>query len=127
MLFTIAAVLAGLVHAYIFVLESLLWGRKKTNRIFGVSPEEAETNRTFAFNQGFYNVFLALGAVGGIGASRLLAHAWGDPITLFCCASMFGAAAVLGFSQPRLLRPALIQGTAPAFALLGYALAHYAS
>jgi putative membrane protein len=58
--------LAGLIHVYIFCLESLLWGKPKTNRVFGVSPEIAEHNRLFAFNQGFYNLFLAVAAIGGL-------------------------------------------------------------
>ena len=58
--------LAGAIHIYIFVMESLLWGRPMTNKSFAMSAEMAEHNRLFAFNQGFYNLFLALTRVEGL-------------------------------------------------------------
>ena len=65
-------VLVGTIHFYIFIMESVLWGEAKTNRTFGISAEQAEQNRLFAFNQGSYNLFLALAAF--IGVDLLFAH-----------------------------------------------------
>jgi putative membrane protein len=110
--------LASLIHLYIFAMESLLWGRPRTNRAFGISPEAAEQNRLFAFNQGFYNLFLALGAAGGIVADLHGDGTLAVSMKAYACLSMFGAALVLLFSQPKLLRAVLIQGLPPALGLM---------
>ncbi len=61
------AVLAGLVHVYIFFLESVAWTSPRVRRVFGIASEsEAQATRTLAFNQGFYNLFLAIGAILGV-------------------------------------------------------------
>lgn len=116
---------AALVHVYIFVLESLLWRRPSTRRVFGVSSEaDAETLRPMAYNQGFYNLFLALGVIVGLLllVSGDLGQA-GFAVILFALASMVLAALVLLTSNRRMLRPALIQGAAPAVAILALVLA----
>jgi len=51
-----------LVHVYIFLLETLLWGKPKTNALLGLRRMEAEISRGLAFHQGVYNLLLA-GAV----------------------------------------------------------------
>lgn len=111
-----AAGLAGLIHVYIFCMESLLWGRPKTNRTFGMSPEMAENNRLFAFNQGFYNLFLAAGALGGLVAG--VESQIGKTLIVFSLGSMFLAAVVLIYSNPKMLRAALIQGLPPLLGLV---------
>jgi putative membrane protein len=110
--------LASLIHLYIFTMESLLWGRPRTNRTFGISQDVAEHNRLFAFNQGFYNLFLALGAAGGIAADLHGDGTLAISLKAYTCLSMFGAAVVLLFSQPKLLRAVLIQGVPPALGLI---------
>jgi putative membrane protein len=116
----IFASVAGLIHFYIFVMESLLWGRPKINRVFGVSPETAEHNRIFAFNQGFYNLFLALAAAVGLIVG--LDSEVGKTLVVYSLASMLMASLVLLFSNKKLLRPALIQGIPPLLGLLFWAL-----
>ena len=107
-------ILAGLIHVLIFALESLLWRKRQTWRQFGIkTAEDAEVARPWAFNQGFYNLFLAAGAIaggiGGIVGSRELA--W---VAAFAALCMIGAAIVLiASSRGALLRGALIQGVAP--------------
>ena len=64
------AALAGLLHVYIFTMESLTWTSKRTRAAFGTTPEEAETTKLLAFNQGFYNLFLAIVTGVGIGATN---------------------------------------------------------
>ena len=54
----IFAGLAALLHVYIFTMESLTWTSPRTRATFGTTPEEAETTKLLAFNQGFYNLFL---------------------------------------------------------------------
>ncbi len=109
-------VLAGIIHFYIFCLESLLWGRPKTNRTFGMSAETAEQNRLFAFNQGFYNLFLGIGAVAGVVVG--LDNGIGKTLVVYSLVCMLLAAVVLIFSNRKLLRPALIQGLPPLLGLI---------
>ncbi len=47
-------------------MESLTWTSARTRATFGTSPEEAAATREMAFNQGFYNLFLAVLVVLGI-------------------------------------------------------------
>jgi putative membrane protein len=111
---------AALIHLWIFALESVLWSRPTTWRLFGVRDErDAEVLRPMAYNQGFYNVFLALGA--GIGLVLLgtgFSREGGIAIAMFALASMVLAAVVLITSNPKMLRAALIQGAAPLLGLV---------
>ena len=61
------AALAAALHVYIFVMESLLWTAPRTRAVFGTTPEQAEITKPLAFNQGFYNLFLAVLVALGIG------------------------------------------------------------
>ena len=54
-----------MLHVYIFVLESLQWTAPRTRATFGTTLEEAEATKLLAFNQGFYNLFLAIVTGGG--------------------------------------------------------------
>jgi putative membrane protein len=105
---------AALIHIFIFVMESVLWLRPTTYRRFGIaSQNDAEVLRPMALNQGFYNLFLA---IGGIVAVILLAagvRTVGCAIGIFAVASMLAAALVLITSNPRLARAAVLQGAAP--------------
>ena len=113
--------LAGLLHVYIWTMESLTWRKPATWKRFGVAnQEEAEIQRLFAFNQGFYNLFLAIGAGGAV--KCLLRTDGSSPVgwtlLFFACGSMFGAAVVLAASGKQYLRPAALQGTFPLLAIL---------
>lgn len=120
----VAAVFAGLaatIHVCIFVLESVLWTTPRVRATFGVaSAEEALATRELAYNQGWYNLFLALGAVGGILLATLghgSARAAGTGMMLLATASMVGAALVLVTHRPALARAAAVQGLAPLVAV----------
>ncbi|MFV0427826.1 MAG: DUF1304 domain-containing protein [Arachnia sp.] len=63
----VLAAVAGLLHCYIFYMESLAWTSRRVREIFGISVAEAQTTRLIAFNQGFYNLFLAAMTAVGIG------------------------------------------------------------
>ncbi|MFG6503352.1 DUF1304 domain-containing protein [Microbacterium sp. P05] len=120
---TVFGSLAALVHLYIFVLESVRWTRPRTWQIFGIADQAAaDTIRPMAFNQGFYNLFLAIGAAVGlallwIGAPGTVADVAGRTLALFTLASMVAASLVLLTGGTRYLRPALLQGAAP---LIGF-------
>jgi putative membrane protein len=120
----VAAALAALLHIYIFVMESVLWMRPATWKRFGIrSQDDAGTIRPMALNQGFYNLFLAIGVIVGF---FLLPqhdlHPAGVMLILFCSASMLAAALVLLISNPRLARAALIQGLLPLIAVVALAI-----
>jgi putative membrane protein len=60
---TVLVVLVAIIHAYIVVLEMVLWQTPRGMRTFGTTPETAATMATLAANQGLYNGFLAAGLV----------------------------------------------------------------
>src|SRR5688572_547707 len=60
------AVLAALLHVYIFVLESFRWTEPSTRKTFGVSEQDAAVLAPMAYNQGFYNLFLAIITLVGL-------------------------------------------------------------
>ena len=121
----IFAGLAALLHVYIFVMESLTWTSPRTRATFGTTPEEAETTKLLAFNQGFYNLFLAVVTAIGIVAICLGHKAVGGALILAGVGSMLAAAAVLLASSPDKARAAVTQGAFPlvAVGLLAFALA----
>lgn len=110
--------IAVLIHVYIFAMESLLWGKPKTNRTFGVNAEQAEQNRLFAFNQGYYNLFLAIAGFIGVALFYLDQDVVGQTLMIYSSLSMLGAALVLFYSKKSLLRAALIQGLPPFLSLI---------
>lgn len=106
---------AALIHLLIFVMESVLWTRPVVWKRFGLATQEhAEIVKPMAFNQGFYNVFLAIGAGLGLvllGSTTLFQA--GLALSIFAAGSMVLAATVLIASSPKLARAAIIQGLAP--------------
>ncbi len=122
-----AAAVAALIHVYVFALESLWFHRPRVYRRFQVdSPEAYAATRAFAFNQGFYNLFLALGTGTGVA----LVAGWsgatdtaGRALLAFGCASMAGAGLVLLATSRQMARGALVQAGPPALALLALGLA----
>ncbi len=123
--FVIAA-LAALFHAYVFVLESFLWTTDRARRVFGTTPADAQTTRVLAFNQGFYNLFLARGDRGGDRALRdCTTPPSGAVLVLFGAGSMIAAGMVLIASDRAKARAGLLQAVpaAVAVALLAAGLA----
>ena len=106
--------LAALLHVYIWVMESLTWTSARTRATFGISEEEAVATKELAFNQGFYNLFLAIVTViGGFGHySAALALIFAGT------GSMLAAAVVLLVSSPDKARAAITQGTLPLIAIV---------
>jgi putative membrane protein len=113
-----AAILAGLVHVFIFYLESVAFSKPSTYRRFMIADEkEATTVAPWAFNQGFYNLFLAIGtAAGSIVWIACRTHQ-GRALIGFGCACMLAAALVLIGTDRRMARAAVLQGLFPLVAL----------
>lgn|SRR5690348_1719794 len=112
------AALAALLHVYIFVMESLTWTSERTRATFGTTPAEAETTKLLAFNQGFYNLFLAIVAGAGILAVVLGHTGIGAALIFAGVGSMAAAAVVLIASDRAKARAAATQGTLPAIAIV---------
>jgi putative membrane protein len=112
------AILAALLHVYIFVLESLMWTSPRTRATFGTTEEEAQTTKLLAFNQGFYNLFLAIVTVVGVVAVFTGATAVGAALVFAGVGSMLAAAVVLIASSPDKARAAVTQGTLPLIAIV---------
>ena len=106
---------AALIHLLIFFMESVLWLRPVVWKRFGLATQEhAEIVKPMALNQGFYNVFLAIGAGLGLlllGSPSLFQA--GLALSIFAAGSMVLAATVLIASSPKLARAGAIQGLAP--------------
>jgi putative membrane protein len=107
----ILPILPALIHVYIFVLESILWGRKRTNKAFGIRTEEdAAITKPLAFNQGFYNLFLAVAVFLGLHLrTSEMTYSAGTALVAYGLISIIAAGCVLFISQRRLWRAALIQ------------------
>ena len=113
--------LAGLLHVYFFVLESVVF-RSRGYRVFGVPKADVETVSFAMLNQGFYNLFLAIGTLVGVVGSVMDWDPQGSTLVVFGCAFMVGAALVLVIARPAMLRGALIQGLLPLLALVSAAI-----
>ncbi len=113
------AVIAALLHVYIFTMESITWTRPATWKRFGITSQaDAETTRPLAYNQGFYNLFLAVGALAGIVAVALGHPAVGWTLVFSSCGSMLLASMVLALSGRKYLRAAATQGATPLIAVV---------
>jgi len=110
----ILAGVAGLLHVLFFKLESLDWRKPRTWKTFGLaSQEDADTTASLAFNQGFYNLFLAVGTFVGIAYVAFSDDhdTIGWTLIVFACGSMLAAAIVLITSGGKAFaRAAAIQG-----------------
>lgn len=115
----VLAAAAAAFHVYIFVLESVRWTEPSTRRIFGVrSQADSETMRPLAFNQGFYNLFLAIAAVLGVILVLAGARVAGVTLALAGTGMMLAAALVLVLSDRTRLRAAALQGGVPLLAVI---------
>ncbi len=111
----IFAVLAAILHVAIFAMESVLWTRPAVYRRFGVASDaDAATTKPLAFNQGFYNLFLAVGIIVGV----VIGGDAGLALVAFGCACIVTAAAVLASTGRQYLRAASTQALFAIIALV---------
>ncbi len=118
----IAAGLAAALHVVVFAMESLLWTSPRVRAAFGTTEEQARLTRGLAFNQGFYNLFLAVVTAVGIVVHLRGSHEVGVALVIAGVGSMLAAATVLMMSDASKARAALTQGTLPLAALVLLAL-----
>lgn len=116
----VLTVLASLLHVYIWYLESLAW-TTTARKVFGTTAEEAEATREMAYNQGFYNLFLAITGLAGAIAVTTGHRTVGLTLIVVATASMAAAATVLLLTSPDKRSAAMRQGTLPFLALVALA------
>ena len=109
----VLAGLAALIHVYIFYMESIAWTTPKVRATFGMTEGEAKATKGMAFNQGFYNLFLAI--MVGVGVMLFLTGSTvaGAALVLAGAGSMACAALVLFLSSRDKRGAALKQGVLP--------------
>ena len=117
MLWRILAGFGAVFHLLAFAMESVFWMHPAVHGRFGQDLAGAEATRVLFFNQGFYNLFLALGCALGI-ALVGRKPAIGRTLVSFSCLSMAGAGLILAISAPEKLGAACVQGAPPLAAVL---------
>ncbi|WP_134324651.1 DUF1304 domain-containing protein [Cumulibacter soli] len=113
---------AALLHVFIFYLESVAWTSARARKVFGTTPTEATATKALAFNQGFYNLFLAVAVILGIVLYATGHTTVGATLVFTGSGSMFAAALVLLLSDPSKASAAIKQGTVPALGVLALAI-----
>ena len=119
----VLASLAALLHVYIFWLEAFAWTKPRGLATFGLKADQAEATKELAFNQGFYNLFLALVTVAGVVTLAVGHKGVGAALIVAGCGSMVAAGLVLLISSRSKARAAVTQLTLPALALIALAIA----
>ena len=113
------AFVAALIHVLFFYYESVTFSRPETWRRFGLqTQEQADIVRPMAYNQGFYNLFLALGIVVGLVLVTNGSVEAGRAVVVFACACMVLAGVVLITTSRAMLRAALLQLVVPLLAIV---------
>ena len=113
----IAAFLAATLHVVIFYIESFAWTTRALS-VFGMDRESAEATKEMAFNQGFYNLFLAIEAFAGMTVYFLASRPVGLTLVLFGVGSMLAAALLLFVTSPNKRSAAIKQGFLPLLAVV---------
>lgn len=96
----VLAATAVLVHVLAFVWEVAVFHRPAVHRdLFAIPAEDVPAARLWAFNVGFYNLFLAAGPVVGVIAYHAGEVAVGRALVLYGCSFMALAGVVLFVSD----------------------------
>lgn len=98
----VAALIAGGVHLLAFVWESILFLRPGIHEdLFRIPTRDIAPVRMWAFNVGFYNLFLGSGAIAGVVLWRAGHETPGRTLVIYTCTFMFLAGIVL-FASDRM-------------------------
>lgn len=116
------AAIAALIHVYIFYMESLAWGSPAAKSVFGTPDQDVAVTKPFAYNQGFYNLFLAIEIAVGIVAVVMGHKGVGSALVFAGAGSMVLAGLVLYVSDPGKRPAALKQLVPPLVGVLALAL-----
>jgi len=98
----IFAGIAGIIHVLFFLMESVLWMNPSIHGIFLVENlANAEVLDVYVKNQGYYNLFLAIGMFAGLWLLHRNNEA-GRTLVMYICLVMIGAAIVLRLTIPNM-------------------------
>lgn len=116
----VLAVLAAVLHAGLFIMQTAGWHSHAVWRRFGIASQaDADTTAPLAYSLGFTSLFLAIGVIVGI---VLIGIGWmqaGSALAIFALACMVAGAIVLvGSKRKRGIRMALVAGILPLAALI---------
>lgn len=114
--------LGALVHVFIFYLESIAWTGPRARSTFGTTEAAAWATKSLAFNQGFYNLFLAISVLVGIVLFAAGEIAIGATLLFVGAGSMAAAALVLLLSSPDKAGAAAKQGVIPLLGVIALAI-----
>lgn len=112
------AIVAVVFHVAAFVMETLLFHKPAVQTALLGRPEPSAAVRLWAFNQGFYNLFLAAGPVVGLVAYHTGHEDVGRALVIYGCAFMAACGVVLFASDRRLWRGMIGQSGPPLIAVL---------
>ena len=114
----ITAAISGLIHVLFFVMESIIWLEPAIYETFQVeSLADAEVLEVYVKNQGYYNLFLAIGIFVALALAAKQPEISTALIT-YISAFMVGAAIVLLFTIPAMITGVFIQGLPPLITLI---------
>lgn len=105
MIFKFFVILVAILHCLFFKLESIDFMKEKVLKRFGLSIEQGRIVKIWAFNQGFYNLFLAIGLFYSIWVGDLVGLYLARYILIFIVA----AGVVLIISSPKKYKAGMIQ------------------
>ncbi|WP_404445735.1 DUF1304 domain-containing protein [Microbacterium marinum] len=118
----VLAAVAAAIHVYIFFLESIAWTGKAARKTFGTDTRTAEITQPLAFNQGFYNLFLAIEVVLGIVFVAIGWEAVGATLVFVGAGSMVAAGLILLLSDRTKASAALKQLVPPLLGIVALAI-----
>lgn len=94
------ALLTAVVHITVFVWESFMFERPGVHQgVFAVPTSDVRPVRLWAFNVGFYNLFLGCGLVVGVIAWMTGTDIVGQTLVIYLCLFTFLAGVVLFVSD----------------------------
>jgi len=106
------------IHLLFFKLESIDFMKDKTLKRLGLNNDQAAVVKTWAFNQGFYNLFLALGLVYATFLLQGDSVELGKVLAQFILLTIVGAGLVLIYSAPDKYKAGVVQAAPALFALV---------
>ncbi len=103
----VAALIAASIHVLVFFWETVLFSRPGVHvGVFSVATADLPAVRLWAFNVGFYNLFLATGAAVGVFTWMAGHETVGRTLVVYTCSFMLlGGVALFASDRMALGRP----------------------
>ena len=110
--------LSALLHIVFFKIESIDFMKPEVLARFKLNETSGSFVRVWAFNQGFYNLFLAIGLFYSLYLLYKKEHRTGKTLANFILLTIVGAGCVLYFSAPNSTLGAALQAMPALFGFL---------